>query len=179
MAENGGLPPGLSWFWRLPPTPQTDGSLLLALHPPGWPKFPIAIYSCHKHTTVMRFILLLASMLAATATGFIYRAAQADQIGTATNSWGIANGVWNASNTVTVTTTSALALAANPNRAYLYIQNTGTTTVSVRLGSVQTGTEGIQIAAGGVWAPVIPPINSLYMVSASSTDSVTIVEGIR
>ena len=93
------------------------------------------------------------------------------------NNWGLPNGAWSAANTVTVTTTSTLELAANPSRAFLQVQNNGTTTIYIRLGSVQTGTEGIAVIAGASWTPVIPPSTSLYMVAASATDSVTIVEG--
>lgn len=80
------------------------------------------------------------------------------------------------STNVSVTTTSAQFLAANQNRSYLLIQNNGTTAIHYRLDSAAT-TSDIKIAAGGAYEPINQPTNALHLISASGTNSVSIVEG--
>ena len=82
---------------------------------------------------------------------------------------------------VTLTTasvsSSALALAANANRKYLLIQNNGTSSIYVKFGSTISTTEGITLAAGGNYEPIIPPIGAIYMKASTGTQTVTIYEG--
>lgn len=80
--------------------------------------------------------------------------------------------------TVTASVTSTLVLAANSFRQYLMIQNNGATNVIVKFGSAQTGTEGLVIPAnGGSYEMNKPATDAVYLRSASSTDSVRVVEG--
>ncbi len=76
-----------------------------------------------------------------------------------------------------VTTASTKFLSANSKRTYLLIQNNGSTNVIVKFGSAQTGSEGIVIPAGGNYEMFKPSIDAVYMKSASSTDSVQLLEG--
>jgi hypothetical protein len=89
--------------------------------------------------------------------------------------WGL-NGGWS---TITLGTQSLQMLPANQQRAFLQIQNNGSTQIIIKLGSAQTGLEGIQIAGGSTWTPVIPPTNSVYGEAGSGSDVVQIVEGIH
>ena len=77
----------------------------------------------------------------------------------------------------TATTTSTLALAQNTMRKYLIIQNTGSNIISVKFGSVQSGTEGIWIVGGGSYEPIVAPANSIYMKATSGTSDYTIIQG--
>lgn len=79
--------------------------------------------------------------------------------------------------TVTVTGTSTQILAKNSLRTYLIIVNNGAVPVIVKFGSVQTAGEGISIPAGGNYEPYKTPSNSVYAETASSTASVTIMQG--
>ena len=80
--------------------------------------------------------------------------------------------------TVTVTNSSTQELAANPLRSYLImVNNSATVPVYVRFGHVQSGTEGVTIPPGGNYEPFEAPSNSVFMVTASSTASVTIIQG--
>lgn len=85
---------------------------------------------------------------------------------------------FSAPTTVSVTTSSALAYAANGKRVYLIMSNIGSTSVIVKFGSIQSGSEGITIPAGGSYEPIHAPVNSVYAKSASSTDSLVIIEGV-
>ena len=77
-----------------------------------------------------------------------------------------------------VTVTSTKFLNANSKRAYLLIQNNGTQNVIVKFGSAQSATEGVIIPAMGNYEPYKVPTDSVYLLSASGTQSVQIVEGI-
>jgi hypothetical protein len=79
--------------------------------------------------------------------------------------------------TVTVNGTSTQYLPQNGLRTYLIIQNNGSVNIIVKFGSVQTSTEGLVIVPGGNYEPIWAPANSVYIESASSSASVTIVEG--
>lgn len=80
--------------------------------------------------------------------------------------------------TITATTTSTLVLAANSYRQYLLIQNNGATDIIVKFTSVQSSTEGFVIpAGGGSYEMNKPATDAIYLRSASSTDSVRILEG--
>ena len=79
--------------------------------------------------------------------------------------------------TVTVTSTSTQELAQDNLRAYLLIVNNGAVPVYVKFGSAQTGTEGVAIPAGGNYEPYHAPANSVWMDTASSTASCTIIQG--
>lgn len=78
---------------------------------------------------------------------------------------------------VTATSSSAQVLAANGLRVYLIIVNTGSVTAYVKFGSVQSGTEGIPIPAGGSYEPIQAPANSVFADTASSTAALVIIEG--
>jgi hypothetical protein len=78
---------------------------------------------------------------------------------------------------VTATTTSTLAMAKNNMRGYLIIVNTGSVTVYAKFGSAHSATEGIPIPAGGSYEPIQAPVNSVYLVTASSTSAVTLLQG--
>lgn len=79
----------------------------------------------------------------------------------------------------TVTVASTQYLAQNLNRNYLLIQNNGATNVIVKFGSVQAGTEGVQIAPGLSYNPIAVPPDAVFIRSASATDPLTIIEGIN
>lgn len=79
--------------------------------------------------------------------------------------------------TFSCTTTSSVAIAARPYRKYFLIQNRGSTSVYIKPDSAHSGTEGIEIIAGGNWEPIESPQNSFYCKAASGTDSLTIIEG--
>lgn len=95
--------------------------------------------------------------------------------GTAPPNWGLPGGGYS---TIVLGTASLQMLPVNPNRTYLMIQNTGASQVIVKVGSAIAGSEGIQIAGGSTWSPVIPPINAIYGKAGVSTDIVQIIEGI-
>lgn len=79
---------------------------------------------------------------------------------------------------VSVGTSSAKFLDQNINRVYLLLQNNGSSSVSIKLGSDISGSEGIVlVASGGSVEFGVGPTDSLYMKSASGTDSVVIIEG--
>lgn len=78
---------------------------------------------------------------------------------------------------ISVTGTSTLLIAANPYRQFLHIQNNGSQPVAIKLSATQTGTEGIQIAAGTAWVPVKPPRDAIYIISTSGTQSIYYIEG--
>lgn len=90
------------------------------------------------------------------------------------NRMGISNQIF-----PTATVTSTQILSQNLNRNYLMIQNNGATSIIVKYSSVQAGTEGVSIPAGGNWEPLIVPGDSVWIRSASSTDAMTIIEGIN
>lgn len=79
------------------------------------------------------------------------------------------------SGTATVTSTSVLA--QNNLRNYLVIQNGGTNPIFVKFGSVQSGTEGIEIIGGGSYEPIEAPANSVFMRTATGSSAYTIIEG--
>lgn len=75
--------------------------------------------------------------------------------------------------------TSTLLLAENRSRNYILIQNRGATNVYIKFNSAHSGTEGIEIVAGGNWEPPEAPKNAIYMKSASGTPSITTIEGVQ
>lgn len=79
---------------------------------------------------------------------------------------------------ITATATSTLVMPANAFRIYLLIVNTGSNPVIVKLGSVQSALEGIPIPAGGSYEPIQAPGNGVWIETASSTSTVTLVQGI-
>lgn len=78
---------------------------------------------------------------------------------------------------VSVTTSSVQAISANVNRKYLLIQNRGSASIYVKAASAHSGTEGIEIVAGGAWEPVQTPVDGFYLKSASGTQLAVVVEG--
>lgn len=79
--------------------------------------------------------------------------------------------------TVSVTGTSTQALAQNGLRTYLLIVNTGANTIIVKFGSAQSGTEGVPIPPGGNYEPSKAPANSVFLETASSTSTASIIQG--
>jgi hypothetical protein len=80
--------------------------------------------------------------------------------------------------TSTITTTSTQILAFNADRKYLLIQNNGATNIIVKFNSVQSASEGIVITPGGSYvAEAKCPTGSVWIKSASATDSTTVIEG--
>ncbi len=77
----------------------------------------------------------------------------------------------------TATVTSTQVMAKNSLRTYLIILNTGSNSMYVKFGSAQSGTEGILIPAGWNYEPDLAPSNSVWVVTASSTTSYTIMQG--
>lgn len=78
---------------------------------------------------------------------------------------------------VTVTATSTKFLEVNSSRTYLVIQNKGSVDVYFKVNSASTSTEGIKLPSGGAYEPIEAPINSIFLKTASSTATVTIIEG--
>lgn len=91
---------------------------------------------------------------------------------------------------VNITGSTTLALSANSARRCLIIENklvignaastleikflpSGASTSNVSF----TGTQGLKVASGSPWMPVILPINAIYLKSSSGTLPVTIIEG--
>lgn len=116
----------------------------------------------------MKFILTLVTLLIA-ITAF------ADQNPTPTNV-----GLYNYSTFTVTTSTATPILGRNVNRALLYIQNNGTTSVVIKPGSAPANaTDGIVLIAGAQWFPFPPLVDALYGISASSTDKIVMIEGIK
>lgn len=80
------------------------------------------------------------------------------------------------SSDVSVTTTAAKVLDVDGQRNYLLIQNKGTDTVLVNCDGI-TGVDAIQITAGGNWEPLRVPTCSLFMKSASGSQTVHVLSG--
>lgn len=77
----------------------------------------------------------------------------------------------------TVRTSSQRVLSGRDDRIALEIFNTGTATVYVNFSSNAT-TGSIPIIAGspGYYAPVVAPVNDVYMIADSGVQSVVLVE---
>ena len=75
--------------------------------------------------------------------------------------------------------TSALALPFRHDRSYLLVQNKGTDSVILKLGSVHSASEGIVIVVGGNYEPIRVPKDSVYLKATSGTQTVSIVEGVE
>lgn len=78
---------------------------------------------------------------------------------------------------VSVTTTSAAHVSASSSRRYLLIQNKGSTSIYVKFGSAHSASEGIEIIAGGNFESLKPPIDAIYLKSASGTQTVAVLTG--
>jgi hypothetical protein len=88
-------------------------------------------------------------------------------------------GVYNFS-TITVTTSPAQITPRDSHRNYILIQNNGTVSVVIKPGSNPTSaTNGIVLAAGASYAPLPALVDAWYAESASSTATLTIIEGIK
>ena len=77
----------------------------------------------------------------------------------------------------TATDTSTKVMDQNTLRSYLIILNTGGTDIYVKFGSAQSATEGIKIPSGWNYEPEVAPSNSVWVVTASSTSTYTIMQG--
>ena len=77
----------------------------------------------------------------------------------------------------TSVSTSVQVLPANSSRRALIIQNNGSSSIYVKVGSTIASTEGLVVAAGGNYEPVIPPTGSIWMKASTGTQSVTTYEG--
>lgn len=78
---------------------------------------------------------------------------------------------------VSVTTTSTKIVNADKDRNYLLIQNKGLCDLIVKVGSVQTASEGIVIISGGSWEPSRPPREAVWAKGSTCTDTTLINEG--
>ena len=76
-----------------------------------------------------------------------------------------------------ITITGTQVLPYNRYRSYLLIQNKGASDVYLKFDTTHTATEGIKITAGGNYEPYKVPFNSLHMVTASGTSSITVNGG--
>ncbi len=79
--------------------------------------------------------------------------------------------------TITATVTSTKILEGVAERNFLLLVNDGAVPVYVKVGSAQSAHEGVTIPAGGNWEPGFPPSDAVYINTASSTASVTVVTG--
>lgn len=81
--------------------------------------------------------------------------------------------------TFSATTTSQMVLGVNLSRGYLMVQNScaSTANVSVNLRSQETAGTGIQIAPCGAYEFASTPTNSVWIKSASGTQTVIFIEG--
>ena len=78
---------------------------------------------------------------------------------------------------LTVGTTAVNVLPLNKKRSYLFIENNGAGTAYLNPDSAPASGAGIPIPSGYAYEPLVVPINSLYMVSGSGTNAITIQEG--
>jgi hypothetical protein len=79
-----------------------------------------------------------------------------------------------------VTTTPGVVLARNVNRAAIVAQNNGAAAVVIKFGSnPANATDGIVLAAGAIWNPSIPFVDAIYAESASGTNKLVLIEGIK
>lgn len=77
-------------------------------------------------------------------------------------------------------TTRVLALAEGPSRACLSVQNKGASSLLIQVSTSQGASEGISVAANGVWEPANPPTNAIYVRAVSgATTSVYVHDGIK
>lgn len=76
------------------------------------------------------------------------------------------------------TTTSVIGLASRSSRRCLIIQNiSAASTIYIKFDSAHTGTEGLNLSAGTIWAPIIVPMNSIYIKGSAGNVSATILSG--
>lgn len=77
-----------------------------------------------------------------------------------------------------VTTTSGQIIPSNSLRVYLIMVNTGTNTVYVKAGAVQsTATDGIPILPGGNYEPFLAPANNIYADTSTGSSTIEWQEG--
>ena len=73
---------------------------------------------------------------------------------------------------------SAQVLGQNNLRSYLIIQNTGATSIIVKLGStISSSNEGVQIPAGGNYEPIKAPANAVFLKALSGSPTYILIEG--
>lgn len=77
--------------------------------------------------------------------------------------------------TVVVGVANTLFSDANPARAYLLVQNNGS--VNIQIGFLKSSNPGIIIPPGGNYEPIKTPVDAIYLVSGTASQSVLIVEG--
>jgi uncharacterized membrane protein len=76
-----------------------------------------------------------------------------------------------------ITITGTQVLPYNKYRSYLLVQNKGDVDVYLKFDTTHTATEGIKISAGGNYEPYKVPFNSIHMITASGTSSITVNGG--
>lgn len=81
--------------------------------------------------------------------------------------------------TSTLSTVSLNILARNINRKYLLIQNQGASTVNLKLGSVQSGSEGIALTAGSSYSPNPPIVDAIWAKNGAGVVNLYIIEGTK
>jgi hypothetical protein len=88
-------------------------------------------------------------------------------------------GLYNFS-TISVSTSPGQIIARNTSRNYFLIQNNGAVSVVVKPGSnPSSATNGVVLTAGSTYAPLPAMVDAWYAESASSTATLTIIEGIK
>lgn len=82
--------------------------------------------------------------------------------------------------TFSATTTSTVAVSANQSRGYLIIQNSCASTdlITVVLRNIESAGNGIQLQPCGTYEFVKVPTNSVWLKSASGTQTAIIIEGV-
>lgn len=74
---------------------------------------------------------------------------------------------------VPVAVAAAQVLAASLARSFLSIQNTGTAVVYVGFDGAPTAAS-LQIPAGGMWSPNLPPSNAIWLMGAAASTAVVV-----
>ena len=79
----------------------------------------------------------------------------------------------------TVTVTSTQMLPQNMNRNVLILQNQSASVVTIKFGSVQVGSEGIQILGNTILTLSPAFTDSIWAKSAAGSPTVEVIEGIK
>lgn len=79
--------------------------------------------------------------------------------------------------TASITTVSNQVLLSNPYRKYLFIQNQGTDKIFIQFETPQVTKTGKILLPGSAYEPLMPPVQSIYLIANSGTQSVFICEG--
>lgn len=78
---------------------------------------------------------------------------------------------------VGATTVSVKMRSETHDRKCLIIQNQGSSVIYIKYDTAHTGTENFQLAGGATFAPIIIPVNAIFIKSAAGSVTTTILEG--